>query len=164
VTVEGVAHAFFVAKPAQLCDLVDVALRVFEHSSRRFQAKQLECLGRRAADLAFVDPREIARAHLRLWISENLGDPQLSVESLARQAQMSPRNFARVYKRKIGRTPAKALELFRLEAARRMLEDSQRNIDQIAQLCGFGDEERMRDTFYRHLSVSPREYRSRFSR
>ena len=101
---------------------------------------------------------------LHLWISENLGDPQLSVESLARQAQMSPRNFARVYKRKIGRTPAKALELFRLEAARRMLEDSQRNIDQIAQLCGFGDEERMRDTFYRHLSVSPREYRSRFSR
>jgi transcriptional regulator GlxA family with amidase domain len=101
---------------------------------------------------------------LHMWISANLGDASLTVESLARQAQMSPRNFARVYKRKIGRTPAKAIEMFRMEAARRMLEDSQRNIDQIAQLCGFGDEERMRHTFQRHLSISPREYRSRFSR
>ena len=30
---------------------------------------------------------------------------------------MSPRNFARVYKQKTGRTPAKAVEVFRLEAA-----------------------------------------------
>lgn len=101
---------------------------------------------------------------LHLWISENLSDPRLTVESLARQAQMSTRNFARVYKHKVGRTPAKALEMFRLEAARRLLEDSERNIDQIAQLCGFGDEERMRYTFVRHLSITPREYRNRFSR
>lgn len=101
---------------------------------------------------------------LHMWISANLSDANLTVEALARQAQMSPRNFARMYKRKLGRTPAKALEMFRIEAARRMLEDSQRNIDQIAQLCGFGDEERMRYTFHRHLAVSPREYRNRFSR
>lgn len=101
---------------------------------------------------------------LHLWLADNLGDASLTVERLARQAQMSPRNFARVYKRKTGRTPAKAIELFRMEAARRMLEDSSRNIDQIAQLCGFGDEERMRHTFHRHLAISPREYRSRFSR
>lgn len=101
---------------------------------------------------------------LHMWISANLSDASLTVEALAQQAQMSPRNFARVYKRKVGRTPAKALELFRMEAARRMLEDSPRNIDQIAQLCGFGDEERMRYTFHRHISISPREYRSRFSR
>ncbi|MCX2900490.1 GlxA family transcriptional regulator [Pseudomonas mandelii] len=101
---------------------------------------------------------------LHLWISANLSEPGLTVEKLARQAQMSPRNFARVYKRQTGRTPAKAIEMFRMEAARRLLEDSQRNIDQIAQSCGFGDEERMRYTFQRHLSISPREYRSRFSR
>ncbi len=101
---------------------------------------------------------------LHVWISEHLDDNNLTVERLARQARMSPRNFSRVYKHQTGRTPAKAIELFRLEAARRMLEDSQRNIDQIARACGFGDEERMRHTFQRHLSISPREYRNRFSR
>ncbi|WP_166363363.1 GlxA family transcriptional regulator [Pseudomonas akapageensis] len=106
----------------------------------------------------------VAFEHLHLWLEQNLGDEKLTVERLADQARMSQRNFARVYKLKTGRTPAKAIELFRMEAARRMLENSPRNIDQIARLCGFGDEERMRSTFQRNLSISPRDYRSRFTR
>ncbi|WP_419709855.1 GlxA family transcriptional regulator [Pseudomonas sp. NFX224] len=101
---------------------------------------------------------------LHLWITQNLEGENLTVERLAQQVQMSPRNFARVYKLKTGRTPAKAVEVLRVEAARRLLEDSERNIDQISRLCGFGDEERMRLTFQRNLGVSPRDYRSRFSR
>jgi transcriptional regulator GlxA family with amidase domain len=89
---------------------------------------------------------------------------KLSVEFLAERARMSPRNFARVYKQKTGRTLTKALELFPLEAARRLLEDSSHNVDQIARLCGFGDEERMRVAFQRNLKVAPRDYRKRFSR
>ncbi len=100
---------------------------------------------------------------LNLWIAAHLSHPNLTVETLAEQAHMSPRNFARVYKEKTGRTPAKAVEVFRLEAARRLLEDSTRNIDQIAVSCGFGDEERMRITFQRNLGVAPRDYRRRFA-
>jgi len=76
---------------------------------------------------------------------------------------MSPRNFARSYKAKTGRTPAKAVEVFRLEAARRLLEDTDHGVDRIARSCGFGDEERMRTTFQRRLAISPRDYRRRFS-
>ena len=100
---------------------------------------------------------------LNLWIAGNLERRDLTVEFLAERARMSPRNFARVYKEKTGRTPAKAVEVFRLEAARRFLEDSPRNVDSIARLCGFGDEERMRVTFKRHLGVAPRDYRRRFA-
>jgi len=121
------------------------------------QAQFSQVLQAQTADSASFDA-------LHAWISDNLRDSDLSVERLAAQSHMSPRNFARVYKQKTGRTPAKAIELFRMEAARRMLEDSQRSIDQIAGLCGFGDEERMRCTFHRHLAISPRDYRERFSR
>ncbi|WP_305807162.1 helix-turn-helix domain-containing protein [Stenotrophomonas sp. YIM B06876] len=76
---------------------------------------------------------------------------------------MSLRNLARVYKHKIGRTLAKAVEVFRLEVARRLLEDSTRNIDRIAVHCGFGDEKRMRVTFQRNLGVAPRDCRERFA-
>ncbi|RYF66209.1 MAG: helix-turn-helix domain-containing protein [Comamonadaceae bacterium] len=100
---------------------------------------------------------------LNLWIAGNLERRDLTVEFLAERVRMSPRNFARVYKEKTGRTPAKAVEVFRLEAARRFLEDSPRNVDSIARLCGFGDEERMRVTFKRHLGVAPRDYRRRFA-
>lgn len=101
---------------------------------------------------------------LHLWLNDNLGDPRLSVERLAEQANMSLRNFTRVYKQKTGRTPAKTLELFRVEAARRLLENSAQRIEQIARLCGFGNEERLRLAFQRHLQVSPRDYRARFAR
>jgi transcriptional regulator GlxA family with amidase domain len=100
---------------------------------------------------------------LHLWIMRNLALEPLSVEVLAEQVNMSPRNFARVYKQKTGRTPAKGVEVLRLEAARRMLENSPRKVDQIARLCGFGNEERLRTVFQRTLGVAPRDYRRRFA-
>jgi transcriptional regulator GlxA family with amidase domain len=100
---------------------------------------------------------------LHAWIVDNVHDADLSVERLAERARMSARNFARVYKEKTGRTPGRALECFRVEAARRMLEQSGRNLEQIAQQCGFGDEERMRVTFQRHLGMTPSEYRRRMA-
>lgn len=100
---------------------------------------------------------------LHHWIADNLAREDLTVEELAEQACMSPRNFARIYKQKTGRTPAKAIELFRLEAARRLLETTGHNFSQVARLCGFGDEGRMRGSFVRHLAVTPREYRHRFA-
>jgi transcriptional regulator GlxA family with amidase domain len=101
---------------------------------------------------------------LHLWITDNLENAHLSVDALAEKMSMSPRNFSRAYKQATGRSPAKAVEIIRLEAARRLLEQSQRNAQQIALQCGFGDEERMRVTFQRHLAVSPSDYRKRFSR
>lgn len=96
---------------------------------------------------------------LHRWIAEHLASADLSVEALARQACMSPRNFARVYRQKTGRTPAKAIALLRLEAARRLLQQSDRNLEQIAEACGFGDAERMRTSFQRHLGCPPGEWR-----
>lgn len=100
---------------------------------------------------------------LHQWISNNLQIKDLTIDALSIRACMSPRNFARVYKQKTGKTPAKAVEIFRLEAARRLLENSSHSILAIANKCGFSDEERMRITFRRHLNLSPSEYRKRFS-
>ncbi|KJK22597.1 transcriptional regulator [Burkholderiaceae bacterium 16] len=101
---------------------------------------------------------------LHLWIVQNLSTQELSVEQLAEYVGMSPRNFARVYKEKTGRTPAKGVEHFRLEAARRQLQDPGRPVDVIARECGFGSEERMRVTFQRHFGLSPSEYRLKINR
>lgn len=120
------------------------------------QAQFSELLQSQAADSSDFDA-------LHLWIADNLRE-NLTVEVLAEKVLMSPRHFARIYKQKVRRTPAKTVELFRLEAARRLLEDSDRNVEQIAQMCGFDDEERMRITFQRNLAISPREYRERFAR
>ncbi|WP_424968660.1 GlxA family transcriptional regulator [Dinoroseobacter sp. S375] len=98
---------------------------------------------------------------LHQWISDNLDAP-LTVEALAAEAGMSARNFARSYAKSLGTTPAKAVEAMRVERAQELLETSSRSAKQIATLCGFRSEDRMRRAFLRGLGVSPTDYRQRF--
>jgi transcriptional regulator GlxA family with amidase domain len=98
---------------------------------------------------------------LHTWIAGNL-DADLRVERLAEHARMSPRNFARLYIAHVGTTPAKSVETMRIEAAKRLLEGIDVPVGVVAQSCGFGDDERMRRAFLRHLGIAPVDYRRRF--
>jgi transcriptional regulator GlxA family with amidase domain len=100
---------------------------------------------------------------LQLWMADHL-DADLRVEALAERALMSPRNFARAFRKETGMTPATYVETLRLERARQLLEGPPEPIDQIASRCGFGTPETMRRTFARRLGCSPVEYRQRFRR
>lgn len=99
---------------------------------------------------------------LNAWIREHLHE-DLSVDRLAAQAAMSPRNFARAYAAETGVTPAKAVERMRAEAARAALEDGGA-VQAIAQRTGFGDPERMRRAFVRLYGAPPAEMRRMFRR
>jgi transcriptional regulator GlxA family with amidase domain len=101
-------------------------------------------------------------SELEQWIAEHLRS-DLRVEALAERVHMSPRNFARLYAKTRGRTPAKAVEAIRIDAARRQLEETADRITTIAEDCGFGEEEQMRTAFVRVLGVPPREYRKHFT-
>jgi len=102
-------------------------------------------------------------ADLHDWIRNNLA-ADLSVPALAKMARMSPRNFARIYLRETGETPAHTVEKLRTEAARRLLESTYDAIQLVARRTGFGDDERMRRAFIKAYHVSPQDYRSRFGR
>ena len=76
---------------------------------------------------------------------------------------MSPRNFARVFQRDTGLTPARFIEKMRTEAARRRLEESDDSLEKIASNCGLSSVQALRRSFTRLLRVAPSEYRKRFS-
>ena len=99
---------------------------------------------------------------LLVWIVEHVGE-DLGVEALARRTAMSERNFARVFTREVGTTPARYVERVRVETARRSLERSVGSIDEIASGSGFGSAETMRRAFLRNLGVPPSAYRNRFA-
>lgn len=96
------------------------------------------------------------------WIMQNL-HAELTVETLARQARMSPRNFTRLFTRELEQTPAKFIEKLRLEHARGLLDNRKLSLKEIAAHCGFRSEEQMRRAFQRELRVTPHEYRARFA-
>jgi len=99
---------------------------------------------------------------LHAWMATHLAE-DLRVERLAAQVGMSPRSFARLYAARVGSTPAKTVELMRLEAARRALEETDLPTKRIAAVTGYGDEQNLRRVFQRQLGLGPAQYRDRFS-
>ncbi len=98
---------------------------------------------------------------LQAWIPGNVG-ADLSVPALAERVAMSPRNFARTFRRETGMTPAAYVESVRVEQARIALESSDAPVERVASECGFGTVETMRRAFHRRLGVGPAAYRTRF--
>ena len=106
-------------------------------------------------------PRPIATMSVvdaaQTWVLENISASH-TVDSLARRAGMSLRNFSRVFRRETGTTPAVFIETTRIEAARRMIEETAFPLKLIAARCGFGSSTSLRRAFLRRLGVNPHRY------
>ena len=83
----------------------------------------------------------------------------LSVDQLADAANLSPRQFSRAFRAETGRSPAKAVESLRVEAARSLMEQGQLPIEVIARETGFADRNRMRRAFLRAFGQPPQAMR-----
>ena len=79
----------------------------------------------------------------------------LSVETLANTAHMSPRHFSREFRQSTGQSPARAVERLRAETARVLVEADELPIERIASKTGFSDPERMRRAFLRIFGQPP---------
>ena len=96
------------------------------------------------------DVLAFARAHLH---------ERLPVERLAEAARISNRQFARIFLKETGETPARAVERMRAEAARPRIEDEPEPIEVIARDVGFVDAEGMRRSFVKLYGQAPQTIR-----
>lgn len=79
----------------------------------------------------------------------------LSVEQLAEAANLSPRQFSRAFLKETGKSPAKAVEALRVDAARALIEQGRLSVDIVARETGFADRDRMRRAFLRTFGQPP---------
>ena len=128
-----------------------VAQEMVVYYRRSGGQSQFSALARIGGDAAQFAP-------LLDWIRAHL-DQYLTIDKLAAQAAMSPRNFSRAFTREMGMSPAKAVERLRLEVARERVENTATPIEQIAATLGFHDPERMRRAFLRAFGQPPQAMR-----
>lgn len=147
---------------------VDMALALVENDFGQEVAKsvarKLVVYLRRAGGqsqfsaLLELEPKSDRVRKALIHAKENLKN-ELSVEELAEAANLSPRQFSRVFRQETGQSPAKAVEHLRLEAARVMMEEGRHPMDVIARETGFADRERMRRAFLRCYGQPPQVIR-----
>jgi transcriptional regulator GlxA family with amidase domain len=97
----------------------------------------------------------------RHWAAERLADP-LDVAAMARHAGVSPRTFARRFREETGTTPLRWLLGQRVLEARRLLEESDLPVEDIAWRAGFGTAASLREHFRRATATTPSGYRRSF--
>ena len=96
------------------------------------------------------------------WVLSNLDKPH-TVGTLAAKANMSARTFARRFVEETGRTPMQWVTDQRVLFARRLLEETDLDVDRVADKAGFGTATLLRHHFRRVVGVTPSDYRRRFS-
>ncbi|HWS37648.1 MAG TPA: helix-turn-helix domain-containing protein [Actinoplanes sp.] len=89
-------------------------------------------------------------------------DQPLTVDDLARQANMSTRTLARHLHAATGTTPLRWLSAQRLQRARELLENTSDSVDLIAEASGMGTAATLRRHFHQAVGVPPDTYRRTF--
>ena len=97
----------------------------------------------------------------RAWAIEHLGRP-LSLAELAAHSGTSVRTFTRRFRDETGLSPGAWLAAQRLDYARHLLEDSDLNVDQVAERAGLGTGANLRQQMKLAAGVSPTAYRRAF--
>jgi transcriptional regulator GlxA family with amidase domain len=138
-----------------------------------------EHLARECAKVFLVDPnRNVQTPYMITSFRKNHGDREIlrtqtwmekhykedfTTDLVASLAGLSPRHFIRRFKKATGENPLNYLQQLRLETAKNKLETTSDNIDDITQTIGYKDSRTFRRLFKKYTSLSPREYRDKFS-
>jgi len=95
------------------------------------------------------------------WLHENF-HRTFPLDAPARRVGMSLRNFVRRFKEATGDSPLAYLQKLRVAAAKRLLENDHRSMQEISDAVGYQDVAFFRSLFQRHTGVSPSAYREKF--
>lgn len=174
VTVE--ADAIFVCDgnvytSAGISSGIDLALALVEldhgpelvRDVARWLVVYLKRAGGQSQFSVLVEADPPPRSALRPVTDAIVGNPaaEHSVKALAARASLSTRQLTRLFQSELGTTPARYVELVRIDAARAAL-DAGRSVADTAALAGFGSAETLRRVFVTHLGLTPKAYRDRF--
>ncbi|HEY0743515.1 MAG TPA: helix-turn-helix domain-containing protein [Chryseosolibacter sp.] len=97
------------------------------------------------------------------WMSKNL-QRSFDISEAAKAARMSPRTFIRHFKKAVGIPPVQYLQHLRIDLAKRLLETSDLTFDEIVSRVGYLNASSFRTLFKLETSLTPADYRKRFSR
>jgi len=115
-----------------------------------------ELVARRSSDLIAIPHAGLVKG-LRFLLEHSC--ESIGVDDLARAAGMSRRALHQAFLDHLGRTPGVELQRMRIERAKKLLADSDIELDALPEACGYQSHSGLRIAFKEATGVSPREYR-----
>ncbi|WP_300007057.1 AraC family transcriptional regulator [Pseudonocardia sp.] len=120
---------------------------------RLLQSEQCDRLVRAAAEESGKNPV----ADVIQYVTERISEP-LTIADLAEHVSMSPSTFAHLFREVTGMSPYQFVKRLRLDRARTMLVEGDRNVSEVARGVGYASLSAFITEFKRHFGVTPRAY------
>jgi AraC family transcriptional regulator len=98
---------------------------------------------------------------VQVFLAQNLAS-DVDLNTIARQAALSPYYFTRQFTAMVGMPPYRYLIMLRIQRAALLLRESDLTVTQILHRVGFHSPSHFTTTFRRHMGMSPTDYRRRF--
>jgi transcriptional regulator GlxA family with amidase domain len=89
---------------------------------------------------------------------------RISVEDLALKFAIGTRHFVRRFKKATNNTPLEYIQRVRIEAAKKMLETSEKNVSEVMYDVGYNDIKAFRTIFKKITGMSPIDYRHKYNK
>jgi transcriptional regulator GlxA family with amidase domain len=89
---------------------------------------------------------------------------KISVEQLTSMVALSRRNFERRFKKATANTVSEYIQRVKVEAAKKDLENSRKNINEVMYDVGYTDTKAFRTTFKKITGLPPVEYRNKYNK
>jgi transcriptional regulator GlxA family with amidase domain len=96
------------------------------------------------------------------YIESNI-EEKITVDFLAQRCAMNRTNFARRFKRATQTSPIEYLQRVKIEAAKRSLESSRKNVNEVMYSVGYVDIKAFRNIFKKIAGITPWEYKTKFN-
>jgi transcriptional regulator GlxA family with amidase domain len=97
------------------------------------------------------------------FIEQNLTE-KISIEDLATRFAIGRRHFIRRFKKATNNTPAEYIQRVKIEAAKKHLENTRKNINEVMYDVGYTDVKAFRTVFKKITGLSPIDYKHRYNR
>ncbi len=107
--------------------------------------------------------KDLAIQKVQDYIENNI-DEKMTIEELAAIAALGRRSFERRFNEATNNTPIEYIQRVKIEAAKRSLETSRKNINEVMYDVGYTDTKAFRDLFKKITGLTPIEYRNKYNK
>lgn len=97
------------------------------------------------------------------FIEQNVSE-KISVEELATRFAIGKRHFERRFKKATNNTPVEYIQRVKIEAAKKCLETSMKNVNEVMYDVGYSDTKAFRTVFKKITGLSPIDYRNKYNK
>jgi transcriptional regulator GlxA family with amidase domain len=97
------------------------------------------------------------------FIEKNVSE-KITVEELATRFAVGKRNFERRFKKATNNTPVEYIQRVKIEAAKKGLETSRKNVNEVMYEVGYSDTKAFRTVFKKITGLSPADYRNKYNK